>query len=81
MQPPWRALLAELNDKELNVTIRQRVLDRIAPDKELMESHRGHVSGVRDAARSRIHMEPCSARAVIEDAFRAIEKNMLDVVP
>ena len=46
-----------------------------------METHRGHVSRVRDAARSRIHMEPISARAIIEDAFRAIEKNMLDAVP
>ena len=32
-QPPWRALLTDLKDKELNANIRECVLGRIAPHK------------------------------------------------
>ena len=46
-----------------------------------MEINRGHLSRVREAVRNRNHMDPSSARAIIENAFRAIENNMLDAVP
>ena len=81
LQPPWRALLTDFKDKALNANIRECVLGRIAPLKELMEINRGHLSRVRDAARDRNHMDPSSARAIIENAFRAIENHMLDAVP
>ena len=67
-QPPWRALLTDLKDKELNAKIRESVLVRIGPYKEVMEANRCHLSRVREAARNHDNMDPGSARAIIENA-------------
>ena len=46
-----------------------------------MESNRVHLFKVREAARKHDNMDPGTARSIIEKAYLAIEKNMLDAVP
>ena len=46
-----------------------------------MEATRGNLLKVREAAHDRDKMDPGAARSIIESAYLAIEKNMLDAVP
>ena len=39
-QAPWRALLTDIKDNELNAKIHENVLGKIGPNKEVMESNR-----------------------------------------
>ena len=80
-QPPWRLLLAEAEDKEKWAIISQEVLIQIEPFKDLMESIRIKLCRVRQAANSPDKMDPVLARSIIESAYLAIEKNMLNAIP
>ena len=46
-----------------------------------METARGELLKVRQAAHNRDKMEPRKARSIIENAHVAIEKNMLTAIP
>ena len=46
-----------------------------------MESNRGHLCKVREAAHKHDKIDPGTARSILEKAYLAIEKNMLDAVP
>ena len=80
-QPLWRTLLSNFNDDEHRDTILAGVSEKIMPYKILIESHRRKLAALRQAASSRESMDPASSRDVIESAFLAIEKNMLDAIP
>ena len=54
---------------------------KIGPYKELTEATRGNLLKVREAAHDRDKMDPGTARSIIESAYFAIEKKMLDAVP
>ena len=79
--PPWRALLSDAADKELNAQIRENVLCKVGPCKELMEAARGKLLKVREAAHNRYKMDRGRTRSIIESAYLVIEKNMLDAIP
>ena len=81
LQPPWRALYSDAADKELNAQIRENVLGKIGPCKELMEAAREKLLKVREAGRNHDNLDPGRARSIIESAYLAIEKNMLDAIP
>ena len=61
-QSPWRALLSDAADKDLNAKIRENVLCKIGPCKEFMEAARGKLSKVREAAHNHDNMDPGKAQ-------------------
>ena len=80
-QPPWRLLLAEVADKENCTKINEEIIIKIDPFKEFMEATRSQLLRDRQAATDRDKMDPGLARAIIESAYIAIEKNMLEAIP
>lgn len=80
-QPRWRVLLSEAADKELNAKMREDDLGKIGPYKDLMETTRGELLKVREAAHNRDKMDPGKAMSIIENAYLAIENTMLGAIP
>ena len=70
-------LFSEAADKELNAKMREDVLGKIGPYKDLMETARCELLKVREAAHNRDKRDQGKARSIIESAYVAIEKAML----
>ena len=66
LQPPWRRLLSEAADNKFNAKIRQDVLGKIGPNKDLMETARGESLKVREAAHNRDKMDPIKPRPLLK---------------
>ena len=81
VSPPWQLLLCEMTNKDKWAKLRDEVLVKIDPFKELIEATKIKLCLVSQAAHSPGEMNPVLARSIIEDAHLAIETNMLNAIP
>ena len=61
--------------------MRQDVLGKIGPNRDLMETARGELLKVREAAHDRDKMDHGKPRSIIENVYLAIEKSILEAIP